>query len=55
MATTTTNRTEVLQVRVRTEEMQRLKQMAEQNDTTVSDYVRRSLRRENRITVEELK
>lgn len=49
------NRDEVLRVRVRADEMTRLKEIAQANDTSVSEYVRRSLRHEKRITIEELK
>ena len=48
-------RAEVLRVRVRAEEMATLKRMAEESDTTVSDYVRRSLKHQITITTQILK
>ena len=48
-------RAEVLRVRVRAEEMATLKRMAEESDTTVSDYVRRSLKHKVSITTQILK
>jgi hypothetical protein len=47
-------RAEVLRVRVRAEEMETLKQIAKDNDTTVSDYVRRSLKHKISITTQTL-
>ena len=55
MTTPKSNRAEVLRVRVRAEEMATLKRMAEESDTTVSDYVRRSLKHQITITTQILK
>ena len=54
MTTPKSNRAEVLRVRVRADEMATLKQ-AKENDTTVSDYVRRSLKHKISITTQILK
>jgi len=55
MTTLKSNRAEVLRVRVRADEMATLKQIAKDNDTTVSDYVRRSLKHKISITTQILK
>ena len=55
MISTKTNRAELLRVRVRADEMATLKQIAKENDTTVSDYVRRSLKHKIAITTQILK
>ncbi len=55
MTPTKTNRAELLRVRVRADEMATLKQIAKENDTTVSDYVRRSLKHKISITTQILK
>mgnify|MGYP006420584015 CR=1 len=55
MTTPKSIRAEVLRVRVRAEEMATLKRMAEESDTTVSDYVRRSLKHQITITTQILK
>jgi len=54
MTTPKSIRAEVLRVRVRAEEMATLKRMAEESDTTVSDYVRRSLKHKISITTQTL-
>jgi len=52
MTTSKTIRAEVLRVRVRADEMATLKQIAKDNDTSVSDYVRRSLKHKISITTQ---
>jgi hypothetical protein len=54
MITPESIRSEVLRVRIRTSEMATLKKLAKDNDTTVSDYVRRSLKHKITITTQKL-
>jgi len=54
MTTPKSIRAKVLRVRVRADEMATLKQIAKDNDTTVSDYVRRSLKHKISITTQKL-
>ena len=46
------NRTELLRVRVKSSELALIRFFARENDTTVSDYVRRSLKHKINITTE---